>query len=205
MLSNSKTTMARRFTNFEERSGYTGRIFERELFGEFDASDPAYQAELKRLMRVDVRGNWHVTFDDSVYLVRKYTKDNPTDPSKTFLRDLRLEILDALGRRKLLPDDAVKAYVSVGTPLDLKHKADAFFAIKQNSHEEIIRLDASIRPEKAEAAAAGEKGAEIFVGEHDVPDAVQEPDKYLEAVARYADKVLVILSERRRQNEERAA
>lgn len=197
--------MARRFQPFDSRSGYTGKIFERELFGEFDTSDPAYQAELKRLTRIDEKGDWYVPFADSVYLVRKFAKGDPTDPDKTFLRDLRLEVLDAIGRKKTLPDDAVKAYVSVGTPLDLKHKADAFLAIKLNNHEEIIRLDASVRPEKAEAVAAGEKGAEIFIGEHDIPDAVQEPDKYLDAVARYADKVLVILDERRRTEGRQAA
>lgn len=193
--------MARRYHNPETKTGYTGRILERELFGEFDASDPAYQRALREVMRPD----GHVSFDDSVRLVRAFSKDDPMHPRRDFLRDLRLEVMDALGRKKQLPDDAVLAYTSVGTPFDFKHHADAFLIVRKNGREEIIRIDASRRPEKIVAAARGESEADIFVGEGDVPDAVQEQDKYLEAVAQFADRVVLALDRRERKTEVRPA
>lgn len=193
--------MLRRYYNPETQSGNTGRILERQLFGEFDVENPAYQTALKKV----VRPGGYVPFDESLYLVRKFYQDDPINPRKDFLRDLRLEVLDALGGKKPLPDDSVLAYTSVGTPFDFKHHADAFLVIKQNGREEIIRIDASRRPEKINAAARGESEADIFVSEDDVPDAVQEQDKYLESIARFADRVLIALDRRNREREARPA
>lgn len=173
-----------------ENSGYSGRQHEADLFGRFDTSNPAYKEALEKLMVR--RGDRYVSHKDSLELVQRFSKEDPTNPKKDLLRDLRLEIIDALDDEKV----TVEAYSALGTPLDVFHGIDAFLIIKQDGKETVITLDATLREKKLD----DQEGAKADILIRDIPSPEFEETKYLATVQDISTKILKVYKRQRENN-----
>lgn len=183
------------------RDSYTGREFETDLFGRFNAT-PGYQKELQKL--VSRYGSMErIPFAEGVRLVLETSADDPNDPKNDFLRDLRIEIADQLE----LPDEKVLAYTTQGTPVDFKG-GDAIIIVSANGREEVVTLDSTLNPKKL---SGEQQGGDVVIGDV-VPDpknpmtkeqfAAQGKDvekEYLSAVEGVALRVIKIINERKKR------
>lgn len=161
-------------------SFYSGRELEYDLFGTMDTSNLGYQKALGQV--ADSRG--YVKRKEAMELVKKFQSQDPTNPRKDFLRELRnalLEIFSLVDEKEM---DRVKAYTALGSPhltsLDFWHGTDAFITYDEDGKEYAVTLDASQRKKDAPKA-------DIVVGE--MPDAAEETEKFLEEVDKIADIV----------------
>jgi hypothetical protein len=161
-----------------ESQRYTGRQHEYALFGEVNVKDPAYLADLAKVIKPD----GYVNFKDAVELVKKHQPYDPANPKKDFYRELLIAVQDKLGVDPDKQPDAIRVYTAVGTPLDHKHGTDAFITLSEHGRETLVTLDASLRPEKIQE---GWK-ADVMIGE--VPDA-ENDDAYLDAIDGFAAQI----------------
>jgi hypothetical protein len=171
-----------------ESARYSGRLHERDLFGEVTAKTGAADSEFKRAIEAvkDGRVQRYQKFDDAIKDVMRHSNQDPLQTKPGFLKDLRIEVANRLAAKR---DEDVLAWSAVGTPLDVLHGADAFLVIRGRRDKEIITLDASLR-DKLEAKT------DIVVG--DIPDPETEEDAYLRAVERYAEAAIEIIRSRAR-------
>ncbi len=110
------------------QSGYTGHLFEREVLGTC-------------LVKWD--GTTHLSFSQSMELVRNNQPSDPSDPEPRTINDLHAHIAVSLG----LDDwSALKFYTAVGSLLDVKHGVDGFFEFAGR----VVTLDLTINPHKDE-------------------------------------------------------
>ncbi len=170
---------------FPSSREYTGKIYETDFLGEVKLPPEFFTAE-KKIIR-DWRG-WYKNDDDIFELIKKFYPDDPSNPSRELGRELRIEIIDALG---LLPDeyDRVKFFTTVGVPqIDKKLGVDAFLEFddpKQGTKR--VTIDITKNPQKV---AEGHK-ADVIVGE--LPDPKFEDEAYTQAVQELARKIAVKL------------
>ena len=173
------------------RESYFGRELETDIFGKPKFATE-YSAALKRYARDSKNG--FLPYEVAQQLIREFYLDDPTDPSKEFAKDLRLEVCE---RFELDDDeaDAVKFYSAVGTPLDLFHGVDAWMEIdlgddrRGRFHVEVT-LDATLNASKLRE---GHK-ADVIVGDVPAPDSKD----YLDWVNRSAEEIYELLSSRLR-------
>lgn len=165
----------------ESRREYTGKIYEADFLGEVELPPEFFNAE-KKIIR-DRRG-WYQNDNDIFELVKEFYPDDPTNPKKELGRELRIEVIDALG---LNPDeyDRVKFFTTVGVPqIDRKLGVDAFLEFDDPKRgTQRVTIDITQNPQKV---AEGHK-ADVIVGE--LPDPEFEDEAYAEAVQELARKV----------------
>lgn len=172
------------------REFYSGRELEVDVFGK-PKFPKAYEEAYRRL--TSEKGGY-LPFDRAQDLIREFTPEDPTSPSKEFARDLRLAVCEAL---ELEGDEAdiVKIYSALGTPLDVYHGVDAWIEIELEGLRAEVTLDVTKRAEKIKE---GHK-ADVIIDEVSTPD----QKKYLPEVEKYATEVVELLLSRLRIAKER--
>jgi len=165
-----------------------GKVFERDLLGAIDVENPAYQAELKKILRPGRDGKPYGERRPLIDLMKRFQPSKDGQASSQFLEDLRLELSEMLQKDE---ENAIKTYTSVDTPLDVLHGIDAFISIDDEGKEQLITIDATLDRLKASM------GAKADVIATDVPDANIDEDGYLSAVSRIAKKIHATLKERK--------
>lgn len=176
--------------NPERASGETGRLYEERLFGKPNLTQEFWDREAK--LPRNERG--HYRNDNDIYrLVSEYQENEEGEPvMEQFAIDLADEVRDALGLTEE-EADSVTFNTSVQTPIDGKMGVDAWFEFADPSTGRTVRvtLDTTLNPRKLEE---NEPKADMFVGE--LPDAVQEEDRYFEAVERIGHEIAARLQKR---------
>ncbi len=161
---------------------YTGKIYEADFLGEVELP-PEFFNEERRLPR-----NWrgHYRDDNDIYeLAKKFYPEDPTNPKKELGRELRLEVIDALGLNPEEYDD-VKFFTTVGVaPIDRKLGVDAFieYTDSKTKKSRRVTIDITQNPQKVQE---GHK-ADIIIGELPAPEF--EEEKYQEMVEEIASKI----------------
>ncbi len=158
---------------------YSGREFEFDCFGQVDIRDPRYKADLAKVSKPD----GYVTFRDAVDLVKKHQPADPTNPGKDYFRELVMVVQEKMGVDTSREPDRVKGYTAVKTPLDERHKVDAFVTFGYKGRELMVTLDASKRPEKIEEGSK----ADFVVPPWPTPE--DDEDAYLKAVGAMAGQI----------------
>ncbi len=199
--------MSNRFTS---RIGYSGREFERDMFGPTSEWAGNFKDDLKKILSEttlkvvqeilrgteipkegqkvvneslkEIRNNK----DKLIEIVKKYQRFDPTNPSVDFLRELRLAVIDELNLKTPKEMDKVKAYSALDTPLDAIG-IDGFVTLKINDREAVVTFDATLRKEKLEEL----READIVFGE--LPDSVEDEEGYLKAISELAEKAVNVL------------
>lgn len=128
----------------------------------------------------------YVPYGEAVKIAKDLQREDPTNPKKLFLKDLRLAVIDALGLVDEKETDRVKIYTAVDSPLDYWHGVDMFIEIEDESGKtsKIVTFDASIRDKKIESEKSGEEKAikaDVLI------DRVPDPD--IDGIRPYLDKV----------------
>ncbi len=118
-------------------------------------------------------------------LVKKYQpkKWDPVNPSKPFLKDLKLEIGDLLK----LPEndlDKIKTFTAIDSLLDTHFGIDAFLTVEKDGREFFVTYDLTANPDKKVARHHNTILITDFV---ESPDSDESKDKEKEAV--YLSKV----------------
>ncbi|QQG42766.1 MAG: hypothetical protein HYW15_00915 [Candidatus Giovannonibacteria bacterium] len=128
----------------------------------------------------------YVPYDEAIKIAKDLQREDPTNPKKLFLKDLRLAVIDALGLVDEKAMDRVKIYTAVDSPLDHWHGVDVFieFEDENGKSSKIVTFDASIKDEKIESereAVKKEIKADILI------DKVPDPD--VDGIKPYLEKV----------------
>lgn len=167
----------------------TGRILENSYFGEVGISD-AMRDELNELS-----SHGYVSSEKLFDLVRRHTKEDPTNPRKDVARELRLAVMESLD----VDGDEVKLYSAVDTPVDVMLGTDAWveYADPKTGEAIIVTLDITKRADKIES---GHK-ADIVFGE--LPAIFEEGDRYLEEIGILGEKIAMKIREKRDEIEEK--
>lgn len=179
---------------------YSGRLNERDVLGEFKATPEGIKA-----YRAAVDKHGYMTFRDAMDLVRRYTKEDPTNPSQPFAKELRLAVIEQLGLEDEKDMDRVRFFSAVGTPLDVFHGIDGWIEfVPDQGPPRIVTLDATLNPGKEEHKA------DIIIQE--VPDPTEDEKKFLGLVYdTYAPQVserlrtAITIMKRGREREQPAA
>jgi hypothetical protein len=168
----------------KKRAEYSGKEYEFDLLGTIKTG-PAFTKEFDRLGG-DVKTGY-LPYNKSIELVKRLQPWDPTNPTRDFLRELRLALIEELGIEAGQEND-VKVYTAVGSPLDLKHGVDAFIEVTtEEGRQRVIRrvtLDISLNPRKA----SGHK-ADVVITE-EIPPPEENEDKYLARVAETAKQMI---------------
>lgn len=160
---------------FEERSG---KLFEYFLFGDITLKNLKYREELSKLHS---RGGY-MPYHEALELVRSCQKENPVNPTRSFLRDLRNHIARQLGLTQK-DDHSLAIYSAIGSPLDIFHGVDAFIELRRGDKVQYVTLDATINEIKQGQSIK----ADIMIG--DIPDPMEHKDQYEKELETIAAKV----------------
>ncbi len=166
---------------------YSGRMFERDFIGVVDVERPEYQAAYRAA--VDEGG--YASYEHALRLAKRFQPYDPTNPTRPFAMDIRLELIDLLG---IPPDqyDRVKFFTAVHTPFDHKHGVDGFLEVEDPKTRMVQRVtfDLSLNRRK-------ERKADILVRELPAPDDPDpsEANRYLAEVEAYAQEAARILKQ----------
>ncbi len=163
--------------------GYFGKELEEDIFGHVKATK-----EFQEFYKKIVKKNGYVEYGPAIRLVREFTEQDPTNPEKEFLNDLRLEIADQL---ELEEDEigGLLAFSAVGTPIDRWHGVDAFIELDIGDDRRgpiVITLDATLNSKKDEYKA------DVIIGDIPAP----EENGYLNVVELYASKIIANMKEK---------
>lgn len=126
------------------RDFYSGRMNEQDVFGEFKPTKEGLNA-----FRAEARENGYITRERAIELIRQYTKEDPTNPSKPFAKELRLAVIDQLGLEDDEDLDRIRFYSAVGTPLDVFHGVDGWIEFcSETGFPIMVTLDVTKDPER---------------------------------------------------------
>lgn len=166
----------------ENRREYTGKIYEADFLGMVKLPPEFFEAE-RRLPR-GPRG-WYRNDNDIFELAKKFYPEDPTNPKKELGRELRLEVIDALGFR---PEeyDNVKFFTTVGIEqIDKKLGVDAFIEYTDPKSKRTKRVTIDLT-QNQQKVLEGHK-ADIIIGELPAPEF--EEEKYQEEIENIASKI----------------
>ncbi len=132
----------------------------------------------------------YLPYREAVKLAKDLQQDNPVNPKKPFMRDLRNAIAGKMDFKGAEDATRLKIYTAVGTPLDHYHKADMFVELEDESGKKskIVTGDATINKEKI---ADNDKKADVLIGE--IPDPMENKEEYDFAVDELAEKFAAVL------------
>ncbi|MBI2474887.1 hypothetical protein HYV69_00455 [Candidatus Uhrbacteria bacterium] len=124
--------------------GYTGDMLQNDAFGRVDVSKE--HEEAFRIMK-DKYG--FLSLDKLLDLVRRYTREDPTNPKKPFARELRQAVIEQLGIETVEDMDRVKFYSAVGTHADILEGVDAWIEYTDDdAGRVVVTLDITKNPNK---------------------------------------------------------
>lgn len=180
--------------------GLTGNLFEDQAIGIVKTQSPEYQKELSRIRQEEAEQgmkNGYIRFRKAVELAKKFQPYDPTNPTKQFAKDLRIEVLDKMIERGWIEEteedqDRVKFYTASGTPLDTLHSADAFVEFQDKAGKlHRVTFDLTTNPNKR---AYKEN---IVVQELPDPKLEEETEDYHVAIKNYAEQVIAKIEDQK--------
>jgi len=131
----------------------------------------------------------YMPFPEALKLAKDLQRDNPAEPKKLFMRDLRNRIAELL---ELGADDGkrLKIYTAVGTPLDFYHHTDMFVELEDETGQasKITTGDASINAVKI---TNNETKADVLIDE--IPDPMENEREYKDKVDEIARRFVDVL------------
>lgn len=158
----------------------TGRITERDLFGEFKKSK-TYIEEHRRL----ANQTGYIGYDHDMGLIRDNYIQEPTNPEKPFAKELRMAVIDDLGLNTNEEMSRVRFYTSVGTTLDYNHGVDGWFEFDlEKGGTRKITIDVTTNPNKDTWKA------NIIFQREDFPDPCDGEEEFLAVVAECKDLIM---------------
>ena len=153
----------------------------------------------------------YLSYGDAMRVVKECQLRPPTDPPQRLGQDLRTAVIDALEDRINLGErrgDAeirsVRLYTAGGSILDKIHGIDGFLEVDdpEAGKTYVTTIDVSVSSEKLSGAKPAK--ADILIGE--VPDAVEQPAAYYDAVEHLAGQITAhILAQKQSQDGYRRA
>ncbi|MEK9175578.1 MAG: hypothetical protein AAB795_03235 [Patescibacteria group bacterium] len=183
--------MARYYRSMEDGMSQKGTVNESSLFGDNTKGHGSYKYA-EALKRYTFKSNGGSTtgrwsFNDALSFVREVQIQDPMNPQRKFMRDLR----DAVIRKLSLDQkDIVKnlgIYSAIRTPLDFYHGVDAFIELRTNDGElKIVTMDATLNKEKLDTERIK---ANVLIGE--VPEHIDHPQEYKDFIDRIADQIVL--------------
>ncbi len=132
-----------------EKSGMTGGIVERELFGksEYEAK---YPHEVKEKLGERFKEYKHYDRWACIKLLKTLQPFNPLDPKPDFANDVRTQIARDLS---IGDADILHFYTAVKSPFDLYFGVDGWFEITTPEKIIIVTVDLTTNPQKDEKDA----------------------------------------------------
>ena len=157
---------------------YSGRLNERDVFGEFKMTD-----EARKAFRLAANERGYVVYNKAVELVRTFSTEDPTNPQKPFAKELRMAVIEALGLEDDEDMDRIRFYSAVGTVLDIYHGVDGWIELQLDEEPAIlVTLDVTLNKQKTDHKA------DIIVQE--ISDPSQDANKFEQDVEHYASQVI---------------
>ena len=119
-----------------EHSGITGKIVERELFGEIKQE------------RRETPHHWpYYDYEASVILVKNLQPFDPTDPEPDFANAVHYRVAEQLS----LDLDQLRFYTAINSPLDHYHGVDGWFELAVTGQR--VTIDLTTNPQKGDYKA----------------------------------------------------
>lgn len=184
------------------REFYSGRLSESDMFGDFQTTPEGVKA-----FKVVAGERGYIARGQAIELIRKHTKEDPTNPTKPFANEIRLAVAEELGLEDDEDLDRLRFYSAVGTPLDVFHGVDGWIEFHmEGGASRIVTMDVTLDPGKTEHKA------DVIV--HAVPDPSENEKQFMELVyeeyaPQIADKlrssVEAMMRRRERQQNQSAA
>ncbi|MBI2473840.1 hypothetical protein HYV70_04805 [Candidatus Uhrbacteria bacterium] len=157
---------------------YSGRLNERDVFGEFKMTD-----EARKAFRLAAEERGYITYNRVIELIRKFSSEDPTNPQKPFARELRMAVIEALGLEDDEDMDRIRFYSAVGTALDIYHGIDGWIELQLDEEPPIlVTLDVTLNTKKTDHKA------DIIVQE--ITDPSQDEKRFVQDVEYYASQVI---------------
>lgn len=172
----------------------TGREAEEGFLGKVDSVNKKYRFFLLRrgipeglLKNISEHTLPRISFSDALEMAKigQPWKD-PANPEKDFLRELRIEVADALGigqDEKAL--ERLCIYTAVGSPLDILHKIDFFVEYKQKDGH-ILRVKCDLTENPARKKNMGDI---LVVDANAIGDPANDEKRYLDAIQGLAQNI----------------
>lgn len=179
----------------EDRMARKGTVNEASLFGDNTQGPGSYRyqdALKKHPPQKDKMGRaGYLPFNEALALVREAQTQDPMNPQRKFMRDVRDAVIKRL---RLDPKDAAKnlgIYSAIRTPLDSYHGVDAFIELRANDGgAKLVTMDATLNQEKLEADRAK---ANVLIGE--APEHIDHPKEYQDFIDKIADQIVAHLKD----------
>jgi hypothetical protein len=157
-------------------TGYTGKIIEREIFGEIEKERPDVFENLE---------NTYLPYKKAMEVVKKMQPFDPSDPKPRFANDLHATIAEKL---KLEDYRKLKFFTAVSSHLDIWHGTDAFFELDLEGKKIIVTLDATSNPNKDVCKA------DVLVEiPHEGLDPKEDRIEYIEKIEEVADEIVGVI------------
>lgn len=174
--------------------GMTGREAEEGFLGLVDGTKKEYRMLLRHhgipeglLQDAGEHKLPYISFDDALMMVKAGQPwEDPTNPPKDFLRELRIEVADALGIGQ--DEEALerlRIYTAVGSPLDILHKIDFFIEYEQKDGS-ISRVKCDLTEDPARKKNMGDI---LVIDANAIGDPVNDDKRYLDALQGLAKNI----------------
>lgn len=161
-----------------KRDFYSGRLNERDVFGEFKMTD-----EAKKAFRSAAEERGYIAYSKVIDLIRRFPSEDPTNPQKPFAKELRMAVIEALDLEDEEDMARIRFYSAVGTALDIFHGIDGWIELQlEEGPPVLVTLDVTLNTQKLEHKA------DIIIQE--ITDPSQNEDRFLEQVEQYALQVI---------------
>lgn len=173
----------------------TGREAEEGFLGKVDSANKKYRFFLLRrgipeglIQNISEHALPNISFSDALEMAKAAQPwKDPTNPEKDFLRELRIEVADALGigqDEKAL--DRLCVYTAVGSPLDILHKIDFFIEYEQKDGR-ILLVKCDLTEDPARKKNMGDI---LMIDANAIGDPANDEKRYLDAIRGLAQNIV---------------
>ena len=170
--------MARGDTRRGPMDFYSGKMNEEDLFGKLRPSRKYIEAHESM-----ANADGYVIRDVAIDIIRKYSNQDPINPTQPFAKELRLAVMDELSFETDQEMNRLKFYTAVGTSADVFHGIDGWFEyVDDDGVRVIVTIDVTKNPKKDEWKA------DVIIPE--VADPEEDETKFLEETERYAKEIV---------------
>jgi len=179
--------MARRL----ESSGVTGKIVERELFGE---------SQFHKFERSpEIPTHWgRLNFVERLRLLKRLQPFKPESPAPDFAKTVHSLVAHRLG----IKPEYLRFFTAIESPVDWHNKIDGWFEVLKAGQYLRVTIDLTKNPEKGIA----HDGADIdFLVPHDGLDQQVNREEFLEYSSQLADNVVNLFHQQGLKSVERRA
>ena len=175
------------FGSMESGLAKKGTVNEASLFGDVTKGPGSFKYQ--DVLKKHPTKKGYLPFDNALVLVREAQIQDPMNPQRKFMRDLRDMVIFKMNMDKNKAAHNLGIYSAIRTPLDLYHGVDAFIELQTSDGKlKIVTMDATLNKEKLDTEKAK---ADILIGE--VPEHIDHPQEYKDFIDKIADQIVLRL------------